>query len=54
MARHAAAGTPEEIVAALVTWRDAGLDEIALAGLTDADAVAATLRVAAGAGGTAR
>ena len=46
VARHAAAGTPEEIAAAVADYRDAGLDEVVLSNLGDADAVRHTLHAA--------
>ncbi|WP_270933320.1 LLM class flavin-dependent oxidoreductase [Falsiroseomonas oryzae] len=49
VAHHAAAGSPEELAAALAEYRAAGLDEVVLANLADAEAIAATLRAAGGA-----
>jgi 5,10-methylenetetrahydromethanopterin reductase len=48
VARHAAAGTPEELAAALQDYREAGLDEVVLANLADAETIATTLRAAGG------
>ncbi|MCK8785689.1 LLM class flavin-dependent oxidoreductase [Roseomonas sp. NAR14] len=52
VARHAAAGTPAEIAAAVASYRRAGLDEVALAGNEAVDGLADTLRSAAAADGT--
>jgi len=49
VARHAAAGTPGEIAAAVRALRAAGLDEVALAALTTPGEIAATLAAGGGA-----
>jgi 5,10-methylenetetrahydromethanopterin reductase len=48
VARHAAAGTPAELAAALDEYRAAGLDEVVLSNLADAAAITDTLRAAGG------
>lgn len=48
--RHSVSGTPAQVRARLAEYRAAGLDEIVLAGLTDADQLAAVLAAAAGTG----
>jgi 5,10-methylenetetrahydromethanopterin reductase len=48
--RHAASGTVEQATAALVRYRDVGLDEIVLSGVTDGDTLSCLLAAAGVAG----